>query len=384
MHKVIAMALCTAACGHAFLFACRAETTDQMLPAADEILLLAAEAIAMPREYFVQVETYMHYTFRSPPSAPWPQEGVRGSKESIMKYQRADGVVHIKGKEQIYKFSPDGQRYGDPSHRWLEQICELDRLIVFGIPQEAPDKAWAQIATIPAKVERARGLIRQSETTGEWLSGIIPDRSPQGSSVIDLARAGKLSPRVEHETIDGVECYVVTSEIPGGQVRLWIAPTKGYNPLKYIVRWKDIPPPRHRDLTLSVSITDFLCVDGRILPAAGQFQADWVEHRGTQYSMQITTRRTKIDLHPTFDEPGLFTPAGIPDGAQVSFQQEETDKRPIVFYVWRNGRPVLEITPEDRNTLQQIDSEIDRYEQTEKELKEKESDASACERQPRR
>lgn len=155
--------------------------------------------------------------------------------------------------------------------------------------------------------------------------------------------ADQLCIRETDELIDGIACKVLEGQLRGIDLKLWIAPSRGYNALKQVVEWDG--PDLLRDQTLeSMGISRILHIVDQIkieqigdvfVPISGQSVGTTYFKDGRQLFTRISPRRSDIRLKPDFAALDAFT-ITLPVGTRIR-QEEDRDGS---YYQWRKESPV--------------------------------------------
>jgi len=149
------------------------------------------------------------------------------------------------------------------------------------------------------------------------------------------------------ETIGDDACYVVEGKTRSGIYKIWIDPNSGFNVRKAIVKkqigdlFGDQPivaessedkkfPIEHE---ISMSDVEFKKVGGHYIPVSANLIHKYKYYDGTTDQDTWSSKRSKIQLNPNFEEMGAFVMDGIPEGMRVL-----VNERPGIEYFWSNGR----------------------------------------------
>ena len=204
----------------------------------------------------------------------------------------------------------------------------------------------------PGDVEVWRKIHRAGVRFAGFLDGMATDIPPipDGVSVLDVARSGHPRLLATPEAVDGIECRVVESDTPSGHVRIWIAESKGDNIAKFSIDQQGVPGKASPEYHIRFDQAKFVSVGDHVVIAGGHFYDKHAPADGNDgWTQDATADRVEIDLQPRFGEPGVFTPAGIPEGSSV------TIRRMPDHYVWKQGKAILE-TPEMRKARQESEA----------------------------
>ena len=261
-------------------------------------------------------------------------KAMRFQSESVVRrYRSPDGRSHLKIEQLSHKFN--GGEDSGTCH--FEYILAGKQHIFLFLPPGG--KGQVQLNRDPESVETWRRGNLADTRVGGFLDGWAGDVEGGAQSVIELSRKGSVKLSAVAEVVDGVDCRVVESETPAGIVRIWVAPAQGYNIAKFTIGRPAASDKRGPSYQMVFDQAKFATVGGRIVVAGGHYQekhiADPSQAEGESWDQEATAERPEVDLHPRFDEPGLFTASGIPNGASVLVVGDEGR------YTWKDGKPVL-------------------------------------------
>lgn len=264
-----------------------------------------------------------------------------GGKFKVRRYAR-DDETHLK-----LTFDRDAEAGRNNPPVESEQVFAGDLGFIY-----LPFRNRVQLARVAEDVNRWRDNLVHDYKYGTFLDGYIFAGNAGNQSVINLAllSSPKLLPMVEK--IDGVECRIVEALTSGGLLRLWIAPSKDFCLAKY-----EIEQDGHEDGSLAkfkatFDQAEFEKIDDRTILVAGRFTTKVVpvSPREPAYSETVLARRTEVDLHPQFDDPKLFSPSTVPDGAEV-WVEDDLDSG--VRYIWRDGAAVPAVNEQTLDSIRQ-------------------------------
>jgi len=146
---------------------------------------------------------------------------------------------------------------------------------------------------------------------------------------------------IGQEKLGGSLCHIVSAETKYGTVTIWIAPEKGYNALKYVVRksGRDILREGVRledeGITEWVEVVDSIDVrkiDGVFIPISGQLTGKGRAGDDWKSTDHIEVKRSKIILNPDFEALGAFK-ISFPEGTEVTHEDI-----PGRRFRWTNGK----------------------------------------------
>jgi hypothetical protein len=182
----------------------------------------------------------------------------------------------------------------------------------------------------------------------------------QGNLDIAQFLAKQRELRESAEDIGGVSCRVISAAGREGEVTIWIAPSKGFNALKWTYH-KTAPDDFNGRPLGQIGIDDWLIVvdsvevqqvEGRWFAVAGRFTLTTHFHDGEVKVTRVTVRRKDIETKVDFAKLNAFQ-LDLPDGSVVT-----NVGVPGVFFEFRNGKMVPKV---DRETIAEIDKQVDLY-----------------------
>jgi len=174
------------------------------------------------------------------------------------------------------------------------------------------------------------------------------------SSALELLRTGKMQLRPDVETINGLPCNVLESETPIGELTVWIAPSEGYNLAKLEFHSKPGSGEQHNEEPLSILFdrAEYGQIGDRKVLIGGHYLDQWGDPHGITQGIDLNAHRTDVELTAKIDDPTLFTPSFVADGAQMVVDEDRTSG---IIYVWKDGKA---IPYEDDSTLTSIRDQI--------------------------
>ena len=127
------------------------------------------------------------------------------------------------------------------------------------------------------------------------------------------------------ETLDGTRCHVVEARTKYGTFTVWLAPEKGDNALKYVLRksgrdilYDDVRTEDRNiiEWTETVDAIDVQKIDGIFLPVSGRLTDKTKRTGGEDDEEHMTAQRRDIVLHPDFKALAAFQIV-LPEGTEV-------------------------------------------------------------------
>ncbi len=161
-----------------------------------------------------------------------------------------------------------------------------------------------------------------------------------GKSVADLLSDSKgCQIRKELEVINGIDCYVIEGYSQYGKVIAWIAPSKGYNAVRWsIEKNKDSffnNEKLHSSIkkwTVTFEANSFQQIDEIYLTESGVLNFELIFDSGQVELTEYRYNRTEVDLNPDFVALNAFK-LNLPEDTRVSIADI-----PSISYIWRNGK----------------------------------------------
>jgi hypothetical protein len=177
------------------------------------------------------------------------------------------------------------------------------------------------------------------------IMGSFYGAASEDSIADELRRATDITVKPTTETINGLDCYVVTASGGGSDYQVWIDPAHDYNVAKAIIRrnWTSFSPPQGYSKpppagyqTMQLILSGFQSLDGVWLAK----EADWHHEKHCQnadYTVEnIHIKITKYARNPDHEKLGSFKPTFIREGAVVHVEGKSA------LYIWQRGTLVQE------------------------------------------
>jgi len=169
---------------------------------------------------------------------------------------------------------------------------------------------------------RQHALITSSQY-GAFLEGHLD--SADGATITKLLASSKDLAVKSEVNIDGLQTYEITGSTNFGNIRLWVAPARGYAPIQYEVMIE----PQHlishmgtsekvgdlRKSKLVVKIQSFQNINGQWIGSSGVMSIT-NNNIGPEPRDIIEVKRTKIDTNPDFKSLAAFE-LKLPEGSKV-------------------------------------------------------------------
>jgi len=267
-----------------------------------------------------------------------PQMG-GGDTEQIVRYSAPDGRL------KITVISHDQDMHGAFTGQSLigEQIGANNQFLSYAVSADQPPglrNGFVRIVRTPKAIAKKRDFAMGSEGLSGFMDGNIFENDGTMHCVLDLASSGH--PQVSNEKVGNLDCYVLQCVTPAGDLRLWIAPSEGYNLVRYnldgVVHEGTTDP---KLFSVFFEATRFMTSGGRSIIAAGRYRSTCFEAEiGQSWNGTATVNRTDVELNPDFKDSNPFNFNDVPNGIRVIFDDASgmNDR-----FVWSNGRPVPRI-----------------------------------------
>lgn len=146
---------------------------------------------------------------------------------------------------------------------------------------------------------------------------------------------------IGQETLSGTSCFILEAKTKYGTFTVWIAPEKGYNALKYIVRksghdiLRDDIHIEDQGITEWVEVVDSIDVrkiDGVFVPISGKLTGKTKAGDDWERTTHVKVKRSEIVLNPDFKALGAFK-ISFPEGTEVTHEDI-----PGLRFRWTKGK----------------------------------------------
>jgi len=175
---------------------------------------------------------------------------------------------------------------------------------------------------------------------------LLPQPFLDGSFLDGLDRINVATPgsgiqikELDPEDVNSLKCRVVTWAGNGATCKVWVAPERGYNFVKYTFA------DPHFGTNILVKDVKFIQSDRQWFISGGT-SVEIAQLFGITQTLAQVITRTDIDLAPDFAASGAFDLHWIPNGVKVDVEdwdarrQMPVPKQPKMNYVWQDGKPV--------------------------------------------
>lgn len=207
-------------------------------------------------------------------------------------------------------------------------------------------------------IKQSAGLDRAYAGYGWFLNGVLSDRG--GAPVFDFAaaaRLGNISPVVHEGKIGGLSCKIVDVSTDSWKLRVWIAPSRGYNFAKFT--FSTASAGHQEDIIVDDVSYKHLRGSKWVIQSA-RYRQHYSVGGHVEQSKEITAKRTLIDLAPDFAKLGAFNLPPIPNGQEVGIQVADkngkTKPSSGLKYMWENGKVVRAYDPKIVNQIRQLEA----------------------------
>ncbi|HCO96903.1 MAG TPA: hypothetical protein DIU00_23695 [Phycisphaerales bacterium] len=148
------------------------------------------------------------------------------------------------------------------------------------------------------------------------------------SKIVEVMSDSDSLKLIGQETLSGSLCYIVEAKTNYGTFTVWIAPEKGYNALKYIVRksghdiLRDDIHIEDRGITEWVKVVDSIDVrkiDGVFIPISGKRTRKAKAGDDWESTDHVEAKCSEIVLNPDFEALGAFK-ISFPEGTEVAHE----------------------------------------------------------------
>jgi hypothetical protein len=195
-------------------------------------------------------------------------------------------------------------------------------------------------AIMGSNIKEKLFILQAQEPDGGFLQGRMGGIGIAPKMVDVMSDSDSLN-LVGQETLSGSLCYIVQAKTKYGTFTVWIAPEKGYNALKYIVRKSDQDILRDdvhiedQGITEWMEVVDSIDVrkiDGVFVPISGKLASKTRGGDDWESTDQVEVKRSEIVLNPDFEALEAFE-ISFPEGTEVSHQDI-----PGLRFRWTNGK----------------------------------------------
>ena len=228
-----------------------------------------------------------------------------------------------------------------------EQLQSRQQYLGSGIAEEQKIEAWGSF-----KNDTKNILI--SPYNGGYVSGFMIGDKEHVCNILKQSGVSTLYGKTE--AIGNSACYVVEGKTQSGTYKIWIDPNRGFNVRKAIVNKKIGDLHYNKPITagnsdkkvmveceMSMSDVEVEKVGDYYIPISANLIFKEKYSDGTTAHTNWSSKRSKIQLNPNFEEMGAFVMDGIPEGTRIIVHEH-----PGLEYIWADGRFHLRV---DRDAI---------------------------------
>jgi len=195
-------------------------------------------------------------------------------------------------------------------------------------------------ALMGSNVKEQLFILQAQEPDGGFLHGRMSGIGSAPKMVEVMSDSDSLN-LLGQETLGGSLCYIVEAKTKYGTFTVWIAPEKGYNALKYIVRksghdiLRDDIHIEDQGITEWVEVVDSIDVrkiDGVFVPISGKLTGKTKAGDDWERTTHVKVKRSEIVLNPDFKALGAFK-ISFPEGTEVTHEDI-----PGLRFRWTKGK----------------------------------------------
>jgi len=195
-------------------------------------------------------------------------------------------------------------------------------------------------AVMGSDVKETLFLLQAREPDGGFLQGRM-EGIGSAPKMVDVMSDSDSLKIIGQETLSGTSCYILGAQTKYGTFTVWIAPEKGYNALKYIVRKSGLDilhddiRVEDQGITECVDVVDSIDVqeiDGVFVPISGELTGKAKAGQEWEETTHIEAKRSEIVLNPDFEALGAFE-ISFPEGTEVTHQDI-----PGLRFRWTKGK----------------------------------------------
>lgn len=195
-------------------------------------------------------------------------------------------------------------------------------------------------ALMGSDVKEKLFLLQAQEPDGGFLQGRMGGIGSAPKIVEVMGENDSLN-LIGQETLSGTSCFILEAKTKYGTFTVWIAPEKGYNALKYIVRksghdiLRDDIHIEDQGITEWVEVVDSIDVrkiDGVFVPISGKLTGKTKAGDEWESTTHVKAKRSEIVLNPDFKALGAFK-ISFPEGTEVTHEDI-----PGLRFRWTKGK----------------------------------------------
>jgi hypothetical protein len=266
---------------------------------------------------------------------------MKGTEETDIRHWKYD-IKHRREGDRCEWFGHcqfEGEHNGD-KYSFNEQFTKMvgDDFFLHYIKQDSGEEPAD--ALMGSNVKENLFILQAQEPDGGFLQGRM-ECIGSAPKIVDLMSGSNSLKTVGQETLSGSLCHIVEAKTKYGTFTVWIAPDKGYNALKFIMRksghdilYDDIRV-EEKGITEWVDVVDSIDVQkiqGVFVPISGKRTGNARAGKDWENTDHIEVKRSEIVLNPDFKALGAFK-ISFPEGTEVTHQDI-----PGLRFRWTNGK----------------------------------------------
>jgi hypothetical protein len=260
--------------------------------------------------------------------------------------------VHVRG--EMRAFDEKGAHVPSWGDLEFESLGTEGRFLLY---QSSENRPVVSLTDDRADAEARSRQLRFDQLSGAALNGDIFIGAGTDENILVLARSG--TPALAgNQVVDGTPCGVVASHTPNGDLKIWIAPEKGYTIIRFELRRGALPEEfrdRHgqpfRSFSSVFDQAKVRTIEGRQILVGGRVTNVLVQSDGSEVTETYILERETVDLSPDFASYHAFETTDIPDGIEARYFGRPGPMR----YVWKSGKALPYYDP---NLLSGIEQSV--------------------------
>ncbi len=253
----------------------------------------------------------------------------------------ADGRFHL--KFDFHQYSANGVVL--PPHTEEKILSGSDWFYFNSAVKEI------QIHTDQAHFAEFRDEVVLAARTGAYLDGYVDLGNGTGTTLVKMIRGGSSRIDPKFQTVDGVQCCLVTTNTTWGKLSLWLSPSNGYLPAKGTLE-PDFSRTPDSYVGFTLDSVTFGTTGSNAVMLQGRYESH-SKYGDYLLDQKIVAHRNSIELNPDFAaNPNIFAPSDAAEGSRVIMEDAKTR---TINYIWKQGKAVPYMDPA---VLDQIKAEI--------------------------
>ena len=309
-----------------------AQQTTKPMDVNDLLELSQASYESLP-PYAMHVETELSF--------PITQDSIEGE---VLIYEKRYDKRRLDVLYQSYEVIDQEKKLVDDKRGiWTgEQLQWRQQYLGSGMAEDQQIIAWGSYNEDDAK----NMLI--SPYSGSFMSGFMIGDSQHVCNILKQSGVSKLYGKTE--AVGDDTCYIIEGKTRSGTYKIWIDPNSGFNVIKAIVNKQIGDLYYNQPITagnsdnkvmvgyeISMSDVEVKKIGEYYIPISANLICKKKYSDGTSEQITWSSKRSKIQLNPNFEEMGAFVMDGIPEGTRIIVHEH-----PGLEYIWADGRFILE------------------------------------------